>query len=392
MKIVIAPDSFKGNLTAMEVARAVERGVRRVLPRAVCVKVPVADGGEGTVQSLVDATGGRFVRKRVRGPDGKKVTARYGLFPDGRTAVIEMAEASGLPLVSGRARNPLLTTSYGTGELIANAMDRGARRIIIGIGGSATNDAGAGMAQALGVRFYDKYGRLIRSRAAGGMLNRIVSIDVQDVHPELALTEFIVACDVDNPLCGPNGASRVYGPQKGATPGMVKMLDRNLRQFGRLIHRQLGIDILNVKGAGAAGGLGGGLMAFCGARLKRGVRIIMEAVGLKEQLQGADLVITGEGRVDFQTAFGKAPAGVAREARAAGVPVIAVGGGLAQDARGVFAHGIDGLESSIARDMSLKEALAGAHMHIADAAERALRLILTGRRMEVRAGKTRRLR
>src|SRR5262245_2779841 len=228
MKIVIAPDSFKGNLDAMQVARAIERGIRRVAPRARCIKVPMADGGEGTVRSLVDAAGGRLVRRRVQGPGRARVTALYGLIDGDRTAVIEMAAASGLPLVRGAARNPLNTSTYGTGELIVDALDRGARRVLIGVGGSATNDGGAGMAQALGVRFLDARGREIRGRASGGMLDRIARIDMSAAHPGLRGARVTVACDVDNPLCGPRGASAVFGPQKGATPAMVKRLDRNL--------------------------------------------------------------------------------------------------------------------------------------------------------------------
>jgi len=386
MKIVIAPDSFKGNLDAMQVARAIERGIRRVVPRATCVKVPMADGGEGTVQSLVDARGGRFIRIRVRGPAGRPVTARYGMLKDG-TAVIEMAEASGLPLVRGRSRNPARTTTFGTGQLLADALDRGARRIIVGIGGSATNDGGAGMAQALGVRFLDARGRLIRAPASGGMLDRIASMDLTRVHPGLRRARVIVACDVNNPLCGPRGAARVFGPQKGASPAMVLKLDVNLRRFGTRVRRELGVDIVNLPGAGAAGGLGGGLVAFAHAKLRSGVDIVLEAVDLDRQLRGADLVFTGEGRVDFQTAFGKTPAGVAKAARRRGVPVIAIGGGLADDARGVFSHGIDALQGAIARDLPLAEALARAPEFIADAAERAMRLVLIGRRL--RRGKAR---
>lgn len=384
MKIVIAPDSFKGNLTAMQAAEAIERGIRRVVPRARCFKVPMADGGEGTVQSLVDATGGRVMHKSVVGPGGRKVSARYGLLAGGDSAVIEMAEASGLPLVAGRSRNPLRTTTFGTGQLMLDAIAHGARRLLIGIGGSATNDAGAGMAQALGIRFLDRRGRVIQGYAAGGMLDRIAAIDCSKTDPRLRSTRVVVACDVNNPLCGRNGASRVFGPQKGATPAMVRRLDANLRKFALLIRRSLGVDVLHVPGAGAAGGLGGGLVAFTNARLKSGVDIVIEATRLKSLLRGADLVITGEGRVDFQTAFGKTPAGVAKAARQLKVPVVAIGGGLADDARAVFMHGIDGLESTVARDMSLAEAIANSKEYLADAAERAMRLIMIGRRLAMR--------
>ncbi len=381
MKIVIAPDSFKGNLSSLQVATAIEKGIKRVLPRASCVKVPMADGGEGTVQSLVDAMGGRFVYRAVCGPDGNKVRARYGLLADGETAVIEMAEASGLPLIEDKDRNPLTATSYGTGELIVSALNKGAVKIIIGIGGSATNDAGAGMAQALGVRFLNAGGREILTPAAGGMLNRIAEINMEEVHPGVAKCKIIIASDVDNPLCGKRGASRVFGPQKGATPMMVKRLDANLRHFAMLIKKQLNIDVRTLKGAGAAGGLGAGLVAFAGAKLKNGVDIVMQACELKSHLRTADLVITGEGRVDFQTAFGKTPAGVARAAKRYRVPVIAIGGGLADDARAVFDYGIDGLDSAIARDMPLEEALAGSRKFIANASERALRMVLVGKKM-----------
>ena len=378
MKIIIAPDSYKGSLTSMEVARAVEKGIRRVLPRARCTSVPMADGGEGTVQSLVDATGGRFIRKKVKGPAGKAVTARYGMLADGETAVIEMAEASGLPLVSGRSRNPMKTTTFGTGELMVDAMNKGARRIIIGIGGSATTDGGAGMAQALGVRFRDSRGSIIRGAAAGGMLDRIADIDMSKLHAAVAKTTITVACDVDNPLYGKRGAAYVFGPQKGATPAAVKKLDANLRHFGGVIKRSLGRDVAKIRGAGAAGGLGAGLMAFAGAELRSGIDIVIEAVHLERHVKTADLVITGEGQVDVQTAYGKTPAGVARVAHRYQVPVIAIGGGLADDARNVFSHGIDGIEAAVARPMSLDEAVALSKEMIANAAERVMRLILIG--------------
>ncbi|MCS3903796.1 glycerate kinase [Methylohalomonas lacus] len=382
-KIVIAPDSFKENLTSLQVAKAIETGVRRVLPDVECIKVPMADGGEGTVQSLVDAVGGKFVRKQVRGPLGNKpVKARYGLLAEGDSAVIEMAEASGLPLVTSNKRDPLRATTYGTGELILDAIDRGARHIIIGIGGSATVDGGAGMAQALGVRFRDKNGRVIREYAAGGMLNRIASIDPDNLDPRVRKAKIIIASDVDNPLVGKRGAAAVFGPQKGATPAMVKTLDANLKHFGEVIKRDLGVRVNNMTGAGAAGGLGAGLVAFTNAKLQSGIDIIVKAVGLADYLQGADLVITGEGQVDFQTAFGKTPAGVAKAAKKARVPVIAIGGGLADDARGVFEHGIHGLDAAVARPMTLDNAFDNAAKYLANAGERALRMIMLGQDMQ----------
>ncbi|MEE9551544.1 MAG: glycerate kinase, partial [Gammaproteobacteria bacterium] len=343
MKIVLAPDSFKGNLTSLQVATALEKGIRRVLPNARCIKIPMADGGEGTVQSLVDATGGKFIRKKVTGPVGKKVSARYGMLADGETAVIEMAEASGLPYVKGRDKNPMRTTTFGTGELIIDALNKGAKKIIIGIGGSATTDAGIGMAQALGIKFLDKNKNLIKEYGAGGMLEKIANIDMNDLDPRIKKTKITVACDVDNPLCGKKGAAHVFGPQKGATPAMVKKLDANLRHIGNLIKKDLRKDIRTIKGAGAAGGLGAGLLAFTGAKLKSGIDIVVEATEISKHIKGADLVITGEGRIDSQTAFGKTPAGVAKAAKKYKVPTIAIGGGITDDANDVFNHGIEGL-------------------------------------------------
>ncbi len=381
MKIVIAPDSFKENLTSLEVASEIETGLKRVWPDALYVKVPMADGGEGTVQSLVDATGGEIVKCEVSGPLGDKVLASYGLLGDKRTAVIEMAEASGLPLVPKEKRDPLRATTYGTGELIADAIKRGVDEIILGIGGSATNDAGAGLAQALGVRFLNFGGAPIRDLIAGGDLDDVQAVDMSSVNPGLKRVRISVACDVTNPLYGEKGASRIYGPQKGATPEMVERLDKNLTHFARVIKRSIGADVAERPGAGAGGGIGAGLMAFTNATLKRGVELVVAATRLEEHMQGADLAVTGEGRVDFQTAFGKTPAGVAAAAHKHGVPVVAIGGGLADDAGGVFAHGIDGLESATPNAMPLELAIQKSRQYLQDAAERAARLIVIGQRM-----------
>ena len=381
MKIVLAPDSFKGNLTSLQVAAALEKGIRRVLPNAQCIKVPMADGGEGTVQSLVDGEGGKFVRKKVTGPAGKPVTARYGFLADGKTAVIEMAEASGLPYVKGKEKNPMKTTSYGTGELILDAINKGAEKIIIGIGGSATTDGGTGMAQALGIKFLDKNGKEIKEYGAGGMLNKIAKIDMSGIDARINKTKIIVASDVENPLYGKKGAAYVFGPQKGATSTMVKTLDANLKYFGNLLKKDLGKDVRTLKGAGAAGGLGAGLVAFTGAKLKSGIDIVVDATRLKKHLKDADLVITGEGRVDSQTAFGKTPAGVAKVAKKFKVPTIAIGGGISDDAREVFTHGIDGLASACARDMTLEDAINNSKDHLANAAERVIRLVLIGKKL-----------
>ncbi len=381
MKIVIAPDSFKESLTALQVGTAIETGIKRILPDARCTIVPLADGGEGTVQSLVDATGGRFIKVNVTGPLGRQIQARYGFIKHTGTAVIEMAAASGLALIRKRYRNPMRTSSYGTGELIADALRRGARRIILGLGGSATNDGGTGMAQALGVRFYDVNQRLIRRTAAGATLAQIERIDMSAVKPLLGKAELVVACDVDNPLYGRRGAAYVFGPQKGATPAMVRTLDKGLHRLADIIRRDLQIDVADVPGAGAAGGLGAGLLAFAGARLQSGIDIVMQATELRQHLKSADLVITAEGRIDAQTVCGKTPAGVARLAAEFALPVVAIGGGLADDARLVFAHGIHAIEAAVARDMSLPEALGSATHNLSNAAERVMCLLMTGKRL-----------
>lgn len=381
MKIVIAPDSFKENLTSLEVASEIETGLKRVWPDAEYVKVPMADGGEGTVQSLVDATGGQIIKCEVTGPLGDKVQASYGLLGDANIAVIEMAEASGLPLVPKDQRDPLRATTFGTGELIADAINRGVKEIIIGIGGSATNDAGAGFAQALGARFHNAGGVPITEPLGGGRLAEVTAIDMTQANPGLSRVRISVACDVTNPLCGENGASHIYGKQKGATPEMIEQLDKNLEHFARIIKRDLFADIADEPGAGAGGGMGAGLMAFTNATLKRGVELVVSHTGLEKHLKGADLAITGEGRVDSQTAFGKTPSGVAAVARKLGVPVVAIGGGLADDAAGVFAHGIDGLETATPNAMPLEEAIGKSRQYLQDAAERVARLIIIGQRM-----------
>ncbi len=381
MKIVIAPDSFKESLTSMEVATELEAGLRRVWPDAVCIKIPMADGGEGTVQSLVDATGGDIVSCQAQAPMGNVITACYGLLGGGKTAVIEMAEASGLPLVARDKRNPLLASSYGTGQVIADALQRGVEDIIIGLGGSATNDGGAGMAQALGVRFLGADGTVITQPLGGGQLLSIDRIDLSGINPGLARLKVSVACDVTNPLTGVKGASAVYGPQKGATPAMVDELDRNLKHFASVIRRDVGIDVEGTPGAGAAGGMGAALIAFAGGTLKRGIELVVEATKLEQHMAGADLALTGEGRVDFQTAFGKTPSGVAAAARKFGVPVVAIGGGLSEDARGVFEYGIDGLAAATVNPMDLETAIRKSRQNLQDAAERVARLIVIGQRL-----------
>jgi glycerate 2-kinase len=362
MKIVIAPDSFKESLTALEAAESIENGFKHVFPDAEYVKVPMADGGEGTVQSLVDATGGQIISKTVTGPLGEPVEAFFGILGNKTTAVIEMAAASGLALVPAEKRNPLVTTTWGTGELITAALDYGVNHIIIGIGGSATNDGGAGMAKALGAHLLDKDGKEIGE--GGGSLSDLASITLSEFDPRLANIKIEVACDVDNPLTGEIGASAIFGPQKGATAEMVKLLDRNLHHFATVIERDLGKKINNVPGSGAAGGLGGGLLAFLPSEMKRGVEIVIEATGLSQIVEDADLVITGEGKIDGQTIFGKTPIGVAKTAKIFGVSVVGIAGNVSKDSNVVHEHGIDAIFSIVPGVTSLEDAFKHAKEYV----------------------------
>jgi len=356
MKIVIAPDSFKESLSAIEVAGCIEEGFREVFPDATYVKVPIADGGEGTVEALVAATKGRLVNVRVTGPLGDPVEATYGVTGDGATAVIEMAAASGLALVPKAKRNPLLATSFGTGELIRHALDSGLRNFIIGIGGSATNDAGAGMLQALGVHFVDEHGLALQR--GGGALSGLSRIDRSELDKRLQESRFLVACDVNNPLTGPRGASCVFGPQKGASPEDVEKLDVNLSVFARVVRRETGVEINSAPGAGAAGGMGAALLAFLDAELKPGIEIVVDAVKLEDAVADADLVITGEGRIDGQSIHGKAPVGVARVAAKHNVPVIGFAGSIGDGAEKVHECGISALFSVVSGPCDLSEAFA----------------------------------
>lgn len=373
-RIIVAPDSFKESLSAPEVAKAIIGGIKRVLPAVEAVAVPMADGGEGLTATLVAATGGQAKTASVTGPLGTPVQACWGILGDGNTAVVEMAQASGLPLVPQDKRNPLVTTTYGTGELIREALNAGCRRLIVGIGGSATNDGGAGMAQALGVKLLDASGNAIPPGALG--LELLERIDMSTLDPRVKETDIQVACDVDNPLCGPRGASAVYGPQKGATPEMVPRLDAALARLATVIARDLGKDIWELPGAGAAGGLGAGLVAFLGATLRRGIDLVMEALNLEEILAaGTDLVITGEGEINHQTAYGKVPTGVARIAAKYNIPVVALVGSIGEGANAVYDHGIKGFMSIVPRPVALSYCLENAADLLADAAERLVRLL-----------------
>ncbi|MGJ7515858.1 glycerate kinase [Pseudomonas baetica] len=354
MKIVIAPDSFKDSLSAQGVADAIALGLREVWPDAQLIKCPMADGGEGTVAAVLAACGGEHQRAEVRGPLGDVANARMGWLPDTRTAIIEMAEASGLQLVPIDQRDACNSSTFGTGQLIRFALDVGAQRIILAIGGSATNDGGAGAMQALGMKLFDAQGQPL---APGGLaLAKLFRIDLSELDPRLKNVRFDIAADVDNPLCGPHGASAVFGPQKGATPQQVQLLDHALGHFADHCAKVLGKDVRDEPGSGAAGGLGFAAKAFLGAQFMPGVEVVAELVGLAEAVDGADLVITGEGRFDAQTLRGKTPFGVAQIARKRGVPVIVIAGSLGEDYQALYGHGIDAAFSLVSGPITLKEA------------------------------------
>ncbi|EEY36784.1 glycerate kinase [Vibrio mimicus] len=372
MKVVIAPDSFKESLTAKQVCDAIQAGLARVWNDAKFVAIPVADGGEGTVQSLVDATQGRIVEVKVMGPQGKRVEAFYGMLGDNQTAVIEMAAASGLHHVPIAQRDPKLTTSFGTGELIRHALDQGVTKLIIGLGGSATNDGGVGMLAALGARFTNADGEPIQ--LTGGGLRELVNIDLSDFDPRLQHCDLLVACDVNNPLCGDKGASAVFGPQKGATPDDVRLLDGALQQFGLLTEKVTGKAVLQSAGAGAAGGMGAALLAYTHATLRPGIEIVLDTVQLAHQVSDADLVITGEGRIDSQTVHGKTPMGVAKVAKRFDVPVIALSGCTGENYQAVYQCGIDAVFAAVPRAMTLEDALKESDFNLADLAENVARL------------------
>ena len=376
MKIVIAPQAFKGSISALRVAQMMADGVRRVSPDAHIEMVPVADGGDGTLETLVEASEGELRSSEVMGPLGETRTAVWGAMGDGLTAVIEMARTSGLALVAVEDRNPLVATTYGLGQAIRDALDSGFRRFILGIGGSATNDAGAGMAQALGARLLDAAGADLPP--GGAALADLDRVDLSGLDPRIAESDIAVACDVTNPLTGPVGASAVYGPQKGATPEMVERLDAALAHLAAVVRRDLGVEIDAISGAGAAGGLGGGMIGFLGGHLEAGVDIVLETVGLEGRLDEADLVITGEGSVDYQTVYNKAPIGVARLAKARGIPVVAIVGSLGERYREVHDHGIDAVLAITSAPMTLEEASDRAEELVADAAEQAMRLMAAG--------------
>ncbi len=377
LKVIIAPQSFKGSVSGLLAARAIARGVLAAEPAAETVLVPVADGGDGTLDALVEGTGGQTFRSVVTGPLGQQVEASWGVMRDGQTAVIEMARASGLALVPPRKRNPRVTTTRGTGELIREALDKGFTRILVGLGGSATNDGGAGMASVLGFQFLDGRGHPLP--AGGAALAKLSRIVAARRHPGLAQATVVGVTDVTNPLCGPTGASAIYGPQKGASPEVVAELDAALRNFAQVVQRDLGQAVLDRPRTGAAGGLGAGLVAFAGAELRSGIDMVCEAVGFDQHLEGASLVITGEGRADHSSIYDKAPVGVARRAQARGVPTILLAGSLGQGYEQLYQHGIGGIMCIADRPMSFEQSLGRTEELLAGAAERALRLMRVGK-------------
>ena len=379
MKIVIAPQGFKAGISGMDAARAIARGVASAIPDAETVLAPVADGGDGTMNALVDGTGGQVFTSAVTGPLGQPLEAKWGVMGDGQTAVIEMALASGLALVPQRRRNPRITTTAGTGEILSEALDRGYTRIIVGLGGSATNDGGAGLATALGARFLDSAG--IPLPPGGSALARLDRIEADGLHAGLVNATVIAATDVTNPLCGPDGASAVFGPQKGANPDMVQELDAALARYAQVVARDLGHDVSEQPGAGAAGGLGAGLMAFAGATLQSGIDMVCEVLGFDSLLDGADLVITGEGRADHSTIFNKAPVGVARHAQAHGVPTVLLAGGLGPGYEELYDHGLAAVVCIADRPMTFDVSLSRTAELLEATADRTMRLIMAGRDM-----------
>ncbi|ADL53954.1 glycerate kinase [Clostridium cellulovorans] len=371
--IVLAPDSFKESMAAKEVCEAMERGIKKVNRNITCIHVPMADGGEGTMQSLVDATGGKVYSRKVVGPLGNEVDAQYGILGDNETGVLEMASASGIQLVPKDKRNPLITTTYGTGQLIKACLDNGVKKLLIGIGGSATNDGGAGAIQALGGKLLDTNGKEIGY--GGGELGCLARIDIENLDKRLQEIIIEVACDVTNPLCGERGASEVFGPQKGATIEMVKILDENLKHFALIIKEQLCKDVIDIPGGGAAGGLGAGLMAFMNGRLKRGIEMVIRYSGLEDKVKNSDMVWTGEGSIDSQTQYGKTPIGVARVAKKYNKPVVALAGMVGEEIDVLYQMGIDSVFGITKGATSLKDALSKGPENIEKTAENIIRLI-----------------
>ena len=380
MKIVISPQAFKGSITAMNAAKAIESGVKSVMPDCETVLIPIADGGDGTLETLIDVMGGDIITEKVTGPLGSKVKANWGALSDQKTAIVEMASTSGLTLIKPKDLDPYKATTYGLGEIISKALDKGYREFIVGIGGSATNDAGAGLAQALGIKLLNSSGKEIE--LGGFNLKHLDTIDMSGLDPRILESKFNVACDVDNPMCGPEGASAVYGPQKGASQEMITVLDSALQHFSHVVHRDLNKEVKHMPGAGAAGGLGGGMVAFLNASLKKGIDIVLETLEFDEKIEGADLLITGEGQMDFQTVFSKAPIGAAKVGKSKNIPVVSLSGSLGAEYELVHDHGIDAAFSILPRPMTLEEASENAHELISKTTEEIIRTIIVGTRIQ----------
>jgi glycerate kinase len=372
MRIVIAPDSFKGSISAKELCLAIEEGIRRVVPTADVVHMPMADGGEGTIESMVFALGGSVQEATVHDPLGREIKASYGVLEDGQTVIIEMAQASGLPLLREHERNPLITSSVGTGELIRHCLDEGYRHILISLGGSATNDAGVGMLNILGVQFLDSEGYLLPEGGAG--LNKLERIDTSNMDPRLKETRFVVVSDVRNSLCGTNGASQVFGPQKGASPEDVILLDQALRRFGDVVNEQLNIDIISLPGSGAAGGMGAAAVAFLQAEMRSGIDLILEYYHFDDHIVGADLLITGEGKLDSQTLSGKVISGLCKKASAHNIPVVALCGSVELSSALMVDLGLTACLPIVKGPCRLEEAIANSYEWTRERAEQMMRL------------------
>jgi len=378
LKILIAPDSFKGSMSSIEIIEILSTVAHKYFSPLEIVKLPIADGGEGTIDAFIAAFGGEYIPVEVTGPEGNRVKASYGIIKN-NIAVIEMAQASGLTLVPPENRNPLKTTSFGTGEIIKIVLDKGIRKIIIGIGGSATNDGGVGAMQALGVQFLDHDDQ--EAGAGGQYLSRIRRINLDNLHKAVQDARITVICDVNNPLTGKNGATYVYGPQKGATSAMIELLEAGMKNYADVVKRDMNIDLENVSGAGAAGGLGGAAMVFLNAELRPGIDTVLNMIQFNAMLKDVDLVITGEGMLDGQSVFGKVPVGIAGRCKKKGVPVVAIVGKIGKDAARVYDYGINSIVPAINRDMSIEYALKHSKDLLTDASDRMFRLLKVGMKL-----------
>ena len=385
LKIVVAPDSFKHSLPASEVAAHIKSGILKADPHAEVVEIPMSDGGEGLVSALVNATNGKIIPATVNDPLGRQVQSFYGILGDGNTAAIEMAAASGIELISEDERDPMITSTYGTGQLIMEALKQGCKKIIIGIGGSATNDGGAGMAQALGIKLLDKNNNEIGP--GGGELQNLEKIDTSGMDKRLTQCEITAACDVTNPLTGQHGASLVYGSQKGGSEEQLLQLDQNLAHYAGIIHRDLGIDVSDVPGSGAAGGLGAGLLAFLDAKLVSGLKVVKEVVDLETQIASCDLVISGEGQIDSQSFFGKTPMGVSEVAKQYNKPVILIAGSIGEGVENLYDEGVDAVFSIVDKPMKLEDAIKNAGVLLERCAENIMRLVIRVNLKQIRKKK-----